>query len=196
MERIEESIKLEEDLGESEPRWTRTLEDGSGRKKRREIRGGSDRRVGPAEPTRAAYELVLEIFKDPIYKIRTQIKDKPYFKRPPKMVSDTRRRNPNLWCSYHMENDHLTETYRMIKQHLEDLVKEGHLKEYVGEEWVERVPGGSDRKGEKNPGKDIAPIGVIDVVQGTINLTEVTTQSVRMHRKDGSAFGGGVSDEH
>ena len=47
------------------------------------------------------------------------------------MVSHPGRRNPNIWCSYHQENGHLTENYRMLKQHLEDLVKEGHLREYV-----------------------------------------------------------------
>ena len=71
------------------------------------------------------------IFKDQIYRILTQIKDKPYFKRPSKMVSDLGRRNSNLWCSYHRKNDHLTKNFQMLKQHLEDLVKEGHQKEYV-----------------------------------------------------------------
>ena len=116
------------------------------------------------------------IFKGPIYKILTRIKDKPYFKRPLKMVSDPGHRNPNLWCSYHRENGHLMENCRMLKQHLEDLVKECHLKEYVGDERAKKGPEGSNWKGEKNPGEDKALIGVIDVVYGAINLAEVTTQ--------------------
>ena len=91
MEMIEEFIKLEEDLRVSEPRWTRPSEDGFRIKRRREIGEGLDRREGCAEPTRAAYEGVLTIFKDPIYKILTQIKDKPYFRMPAKMVSDLGR---------------------------------------------------------------------------------------------------------
>ena len=67
----------------------------------------------------------------------------------------------------------------MLKQHLEDLVKEGHQKEYIGNEHAKRGPGGLDQKGEKNLDKDRSPIGVIDVVHGARNSTEVTTQSVR-----------------
>ena len=44
--------------------------------------------MGRTKATKAPYEGVLTIFKDSIYKILTQIKDKPYFKRPYKMVSD------------------------------------------------------------------------------------------------------------
>ena len=183
MERIEEFIKLEEDLGVSEPRWACLVEDGSRRKRRMEFMEGSDRRMGRTEPTRAAYEGVLSIFKDPVYKIPTQIKDKPYFKRPSKMVSDLRRWNPNLWCSYHRENDHMTENYRMLKQHLEDLVRKGHLKEYVEDGCAKKAPGGSKRKEVKNVAEEGAPIGVIDVVHGAVNPAEVTTQSVRTQRK-------------
>ena len=82
MEWIKEFIKLEEDLGVSEPRWARSVEHGSRRKRRMEFGEGSDRMIGRTEPMRAAYEGVLTIFNDPIYKILTQIKDKPYFKRP------------------------------------------------------------------------------------------------------------------
>ena len=174
---------MEEDLGVSEPRWDHPVDDGFRRKRRREIGEGSDRRIGRTEPTRAAYEGVLTIFKDPIYKILTQIKDKLYFKRPSKMVSDPTLLNPNLWCSYHWENGHLTRNCRILKQHLEDLVKEGHLKEYIENKHAKRGPEGSDRKGEKNLGEDRGPIGVIDVVQGATNLAEVTAQSVRTQRK-------------
>ena len=38
MERIEEFIKLEEDMGEPEPRWTHQMDEGSRRKGRREFR--------------------------------------------------------------------------------------------------------------------------------------------------------------
>ena len=96
MERIEVFIKLEEDLNVSEQRWTRSAEDGFRRKRRKKAREGLDKRVGCTEPTRAAYKGVLTIFRDPIYKILTRIKDKPYFKRPPKMVSNPGCQNPNL----------------------------------------------------------------------------------------------------
>ena len=131
MERIEEFIKLEEDMAAPKPRWTRQMDEGPRRKRIKEFVKAFDRKMGRAEPIRATFEGTYTIFKDPNYRILTQIKDKPYFKRPLKMVSDPGRQNPNLWCSYHRDNNHLIENCRMLKQHLEDLVKEGHLKEYI-----------------------------------------------------------------
>ena len=71
----------------------------------------------------------------------------------------------------------------MLKQHLEDLVKEGHLKEFIVDEHAKKSSGDPDRKGERNLGKDKGPIGVIDVVHGVTNPAEVTTQSNKTQRK-------------
>lgn len=46
-----------------------------------------------------------------------------------------------------------------------------------------RLAKGLDRKEEKNFGGDRAPVGVIDVVHGAINPSEVAAQSVRTQRK-------------
>lgn len=108
MERIEEFIKFEEDMGVTEPRWARPMEEENKRKRRREFAEKTERRTARAEPTRSAYEGVYTIFKEPIYRLLTHIKDKTYFGRPSKMVGDPGRWNPNLWCSYHREHGHLT----------------------------------------------------------------------------------------
>ena len=102
-------------MGAPEPRWARSMDKGSRRKRIREFGEGSDRRTGHTEPTRAAFEGLFTIFKDPIYRILTQIKDKPYIKWPLKMVSNPRRRNPNLWCSHHQENGYLIEKWIMFQ---------------------------------------------------------------------------------
>ena len=99
------------------------------------------------------------------------------------MVSNPGRQNPNLWCSYHWENGHLTENYRMLKQHLEDLVKEGHLKEFIADEHAKKSSGDQSRKGERSMDKGKSLIRVIDVVHGVINPAEVTTQSIITQRK-------------
>ena len=64
------------------------------------------------------------------------------------------------YCSYHRERGHLTEQCRTYKYHLEHLVNNGHLKQYVDE--------------SKNPHQTIeaprttvkasAPVGIIDVI--------------------------------
>ena len=88
------------------------------------------------------------------------IKDKPYFEWPPKMPGDPTKRESKPYCGYHKERGHLTEQCRAYKSHLEHLVKNGHLKQYVDK--------------LKNPHQNIeaprttvkasAPVGIIDVI--------------------------------
>lgn len=99
------------------------------------------------------------------------------------MISDPGRRNPNLWCPYHREHGHLTEDCRMLKQHFEDLVKEGHLKEYVEDSRVRATPGSLTRKELRSDQQKEKPVGVIDVVHGTTDPSEVAAGSVRQQRK-------------
>ena len=46
---------------------------------------------------------------------------------------DPSRRNQNLYCTYHRDKGHTTEQCQVLKDHLEQLVKAGHLKEFVVE---------------------------------------------------------------
>ena len=71
------------------------------------------------------------MFKEPLHKILKQIKNKPYFQWPSKMGGDPSRRNQNLYCTYHRGKRHTSEQCRILKDHLEQLVKSGHLKEFV-----------------------------------------------------------------
>ena len=47
------------------------------------------------------------------------------------MGGDPSRRNQNLYCIYHRDRGHTTEKCRVLKDHLEQLVKAGYLKEFV-----------------------------------------------------------------
>ncbi|XP_075654675.1 uncharacterized protein LOC142624811 [Castanea sativa] len=67
-------------------------------------------------------------FKEPIHRIIDRIKNETYFKRLNRMAGDSSRRNQNLYCSYHRDKGHTTEQCRVLKDHLEQLVKAGHLK--------------------------------------------------------------------
>ncbi|XP_075654804.1 uncharacterized protein LOC142624971 [Castanea sativa] len=49
------------------------------------------------------------------------------------MGGDPLRRNQNLYCNYHREKGHNTEQCRVLKDHLEQLVGAGHLKEFFVE---------------------------------------------------------------
>ena len=48
-----------------------------------------------------------------------------------KMGGDPSRRNQNLYYTYHRDKEHTTEKCRMLKDHLEQLVRVGYLKEFV-----------------------------------------------------------------
>lgn len=71
------------------------------------------------------------VFKEPVHKTLEWIKNEPYFRWPSKMGGDLARRNQNLYCTHQQEKGHTIEQCRVFKDHLEQLVKSGHLKEFV-----------------------------------------------------------------
>ena len=70
-------------------------------------------------------------FKEPVHKIVDKIKHEPYFRWPNRMAGDPSRRNQNLYCTYHKDRGHTTEQCRVLRDHLGQLAKVGHLKEFV-----------------------------------------------------------------
>ncbi|XP_075655030.1 uncharacterized protein LOC142625225 [Castanea sativa] len=100
-------------------------------------------------------------FKEPVHKIIDRIKNEPYFKRPNKMVGDSSRRNQNLYCTYYKDKGHTTEQCRVLKDHLEQLVKAGHLKEFLVEMGNQET--GQEGQPRRNPLPP--PLGVIKVIR-------------------------------
>ncbi|KAH7845031.1 hypothetical protein Vadar_034405 [Vaccinium darrowii] len=76
-------------------------------------------------------EAINTLFKEPIYKILEKIRDEPYFTWPPKMPGDPANRNSKWRRSYHEDYDHMTANCRALKQHLEELVTAGHLRDFI-----------------------------------------------------------------
>ena len=70
-------------------------------------------------------------FKELVHRIMDQIKNEPYFRWPNKMGGKPLRRNRNLYCSYHRDKGHTTEQCRVLKDHLEHLVKAGYFKNFM-----------------------------------------------------------------
>ncbi len=117
----------------------------------------AQRKPKQSEPvTKESFEAINTTFKEPIFRILPQIKDKPYFVWPAKMGGDPAFRESKLFCAYHREKGHLTENCRNYKAFLEELVRNGHLHQFVDDnkhqQQREHVP------------KTKAPIGVIDVI--------------------------------
>ena len=78
-------------------------------------------------------EGVHVVFKEPVHKILERIRNEPFFRWPNKMGGDPSRRNQNLYCIYHRDKGHTTEQCRVLKDHLGQLVRAGHLKEFVAD---------------------------------------------------------------
>lgn len=103
------------------------------------------------------------LFKEPVHKILERIRNEPFFRWPNKMGGDPSRRNQSLYCTYHRDKGHTTEQCRVLKDHLGQLVKAGHLKEFVADstDW-ETEQGAPQRRNPLPP-----PRGVINVIHAT-----------------------------
>uniref|UniRef100_A0A2N9FLW9 Uncharacterized protein n=1 Tax=Fagus sylvatica TaxID=28930 RepID=A0A2N9FLW9_FAGSY len=106
--------------------------------------------------TRESFQAINTAFKEPIFKILPQIKNKPYFVWPAKLGGDPASRELMPYCAYHRERGHLTETCKNYKALLEELVRDGHLHQFIDstqqQQRREHVP------------KPKAPIGTIEVI--------------------------------
>ena len=98
MERIEQCSRVEEDFvspnQEKIGDKAANNEPKEAKKPRREESNGRGKKT---------LEGINTVFKDPIYKILPQIRDKPYFKWPLKLGGDPSTRDPKRFWSYHKE---------------------------------------------------------------------------------------------
>ncbi|XP_075640525.1 uncharacterized protein LOC142612299 [Castanea sativa] len=77
------------------------------------------------------------------------------------MSGDPARRNQNLHCQYYRERGHTTENCKTLWYHLEQLVKDGRLKQFLY-----RPNGQTDLKGSGTQGNTSSrpPLGTINVI--------------------------------
>ena len=76
---------------------------------------------------------------------------------------DPLRRNQNLYCIYYRDKGHTTKQCRMLKDHLEQLVRTGYLKEFVVDPRNQEAGLGTQPRGNPLP----PPLGVIEVIHAT-----------------------------
>ena len=113
-------------------------------------------------------------FKEPVHKIVDRIKNELFFRWLNKMRGDPFWRNQNMYCTYHRDKGHTTEQCRALKDHLGQLVKAGHLKEFVVE-LGNREPGlGAQQR--RNPISP--PLGIIKVIHAVPRSTNTARTRV------------------
>ena len=87
---------------------------------------------------------------------------------------DPSRRNQNLYCTYHKDKGNTTKQCQVLKDHLGQLMKVGHLKEFVVESGNRGAGQGAQQKG--NPLSP--PLGVIEVIHAASRGTNVAGRRV------------------
>ena len=106
-------------------------------------------------------QVVNAIFREPVQQVLEKIKNEPFFKWPNKMTGEPRKRNPNLYCHYHQDHGHTTDNCRNLWDHLEQLVREGKLKQLL-----HHSSGRASQASSEVPGDASSrlPLGTINVI--------------------------------
>uniref|UniRef100_A0A2N9GIN6 Uncharacterized protein n=1 Tax=Fagus sylvatica TaxID=28930 RepID=A0A2N9GIN6_FAGSY len=125
------------------------------------------KQMGPV--TRESFQAINTTFKEPIFKILPQIKNKPYFVWPARLGGDPASRESMSYCAYHREKGHLTETCRNYKALLEELVRDGHLHQFVDS--------AKHQQQRVHDPKPKAPIGTIDVIHSHARADNLRTET-------------------
>ena len=110
------------------------------------------------------------MFKELVHRIVDRIENEPYLRWPNKMGGDPLRRNQNMYSTYHWDKGHTTKQCRVLKDHLEQLVKAGYLKEFIMDLWNQEVGLGTRPWGNPLP----PPLGVIEVIHAVSRGTRVS----------------------
>ncbi|XP_030936564.1 uncharacterized protein LOC115961782 [Quercus lobata] len=76
-------------------------------------------------------QVVNVVFREPVQQVPEKIKNELFFEWPKNMAGDPMRRNQNLYCQYHQDHGQTTEDCRNLWDHLDQLVREGKLKQLL-----------------------------------------------------------------
>ena len=101
------------------------------------------------------------MFREPVQQVLEKIKNKPYFKWLKKMGGNPLRRNQSLHCQYHQERGHTTEDCRTLWNHLEQLVRERRLQQFL---YRPNEQGNQSRSRTQGNASSRPPLGTINVI--------------------------------
>ena len=101
------------------------------------------------------------MFREPVQQVLEKIKNEPFFKWPNKMAGEPTRHNQNLYCHYHQDHGHTIEDCRNLWDHLEQLVREGKLKQLLHHSNGRVSQAGSEMQGDASSRLPLSTINVI-----------------------------------
>ncbi|XP_028106970.1 uncharacterized protein LOC114306011 [Camellia sinensis] len=174
---IEKYARAEEDtLGMKAPKQEKR----NGSSKRDRGNTGSNRQ----ETGLRAAQAVTTVFRIPIYKVLEMIRNQSYYRVPEKIPGEFMERSLGKHCVYHNEDGHLTQGYRALKTHLEDLVRHGHLRDLADEartkEEQVRQPEALAAPPLPPPPQQADGPWVINVVHSKVNKNDVRGKTQRV----------------
>lgn len=106
------------------------------------------------------------MFKIPIYRILSEIRDKDYVRFPAKLGDAQKGFNPRYRCTFHRECGHQTEDCLPLKQHLEELVAAEHLDLYIDGGVKAAHQASVDPRGPDD--LEVPPQGVVNAIHGIV----------------------------
>jgi hypothetical protein len=176
MDRIEQFIRVEEDRGNASAAQPEASAQPPNSKS--QVRIGQTSKVTslPTNFVALSFKAFQTVFKEPIYQILDKIKGEPFFVWPPKLPEDPVARNQKFQYSYHSDRGHLTENCHKFKTHLEQLVSDGHLGEYIDPNLTE--PKGRETVSNHSGTSGTAHTGVIHVIHNPL-CTSILPTSFR-----------------
>nr|CAN70312.1 hypothetical protein VITISV_011858 [Vitis vinifera] len=107
-------------------------------------------------------------------KLLPMIRDLPSFRWPRPIRSNPLERDCNKRCAYHKDHGHTTETCRSLHYMVEDLLKAGHLKQYI-----RTAPNGGESSHGQGPRAPAAPIrAIINYIHGDPWMTTTVQEYI------------------
>ena len=96
-----------------------------------------------------------------MHQVLEKVKNESFFKWPNKMVGNPEKQNRNLYCQYNRDHGHTTEDCRSLWEHLDQLVREGKLKQLLhhSSKLGGQTTSWSERETPSKP-----PLGTINVI--------------------------------
>nr|XP_023898738.1 uncharacterized protein LOC112010622 [Quercus suber] len=113
-------------------------------------------------------QAINAVFQEPVHQVLEKIKNEPFFKRPNKMMGNPERRNHNLYCQYHQDHGHTTKDCRSLWDHLDQLVHEGKLKQFLHHSSGQGSQANSESRRDDS---SRPPLGTINVIFAALGRT-------------------------